>query len=394
MQYRVRALDEAQRLLTLTLDAADELDAREQAASRRLTILSLTRAALRPSLRRSNAFDLLLFVQEFHTLVGAGLSVIETLEALSEKEASSETRAILMRMITHLRGGMRLSAALQQQAEVFPPLLVGIVQAAEGTSDLPRALSRYLQYETRMRGVRQKVASSAIYPAILLAVGGAVGVFLLGYVVPRFAAIYQTGGRELPFGSRMLLQWGGIVESHGAAMLIGFVGVVASAIVLARRQLKDGAWWRMLTLLPGLKRRIELFELSRLYLTLGMLLEGGIPVQRALHLARSVMSAPRQHLIDGARRLIESGTALSQSLAASSLGTPIALRLIRAGEQSGQLGPMLTHSAMFYEEENTRWIERFTKTFEPLLMAAIGIVIGTIVVLLYMPIFDLAGSIQ
>lgn len=394
MQFRIRALDRSQRLLTLTLDAADEADASEQTINRHLTPLSVTRGSTRLQLRRRKPFDLLLFVQEFNTLIGAGLSVIETLEALVEKEAAAETRAILSRLITHLRGGMRLSSALQQQSEVFPSLLIGIVSAAEGTSDLPRALSRYLHYETRMRSVREKVASSAIYPAILLSVGGAVSLFLLGYVVPRFAAIYQTSGRELPLGSRLLLSWGDFAQQHSIAIVAAFVGVVVGVALWARRQLKHGTWWQTLTLFPGLKQRIELFELSRLYLTLGMLLEGGIPVQRALQLARSVVSAARQLAADRAREHIESGGSLSEALATTELSTPISLRLIRAGEQSGQLGPMLTQSALFYEEENARWIERFTKTFEPLLMAVIGIVIGGIVVLLYMPIFDLAGSLQ
>ncbi|MDY6948517.1 MAG: type II secretion system F family protein [Pseudomonadota bacterium] len=394
MQFRIRALDQSQRLLTLTLDAADEADASEQVISRHLTPLSVTRSGAKLQLRRRKAFDLLLFVQEFNTLVRAGLSVIETLEALVEKEAGAETRAILARLISQLRSGMRLSQALQQQSEIFPSLLVGIVAAAEGTSDLPRALSRYLHYETRMRSVREKVASSAIYPAILLSVGGAVSLFLLGYVVPRFAAIYQTGNRELPLGSKLLLGWGAFAQQHSVVIVTTFVTVLIGVALWARRQFAQGTWWQTLTLLPGLRQRVALFELSRLYLTLGMLLEGGITVQRALRLARAVLSPALQVASDRVREQVESGGTLSDALATSALSTPISLRLIRAGEQSGQLGPMLTQSAAFYEDENARWIERFTRTFEPLLMAVIGIVIGGIVVLLYMPIFDLAGSIQ
>jgi general secretion pathway protein F len=394
MQFRVRALAPDQQLLSLVLEAADEADAREQALSRRLTPLSIAPAASKLGAGSRREFDLLLFVQEFHTLVRAGLSVVEALEALAEKNPSAESRAILTRLISHVRGGMRLSNALQQQPEVFPPLLIGVVQAAEGTSELPRSLSRYLQYEVRMRAIREKVTSSAIYPAILLGVGGAVSFFLLGYVVPRFAAIYQSSGRELPLASRLLLNWGGFVEQHSLLLLGIFLCAFGAAVLWIRSLLKSGGWWQALMLLPGLKERVELFELSRVYLTLGMLLEGGIPIQRALQLARSVVTFQRQSSVDTARLHVEAGNALSEALATTGLSTPISLRLVRVGEKSGQLGPMLTESALFYEQENARWIERFTKTFEPVLMAAIGVVIGGIVVLLYMPIFDLAGSMQ
>lgn len=147
-------------------------------------------------------------------------------------------------------------------------------------------------------------------------------------------------------------------------------------------------------MLPGARPRLEILELSRLYLTLGMLLEGGIAVQQALKLSGAVVDAQRQPALDAVRGAVESGDSLSVALERYGLSTPVALRLLRVGEQSGQLGHMLTRTAAFYEGETTRWIERFTKAFEPVLMAAIGLVIGLIVILLYMPVFDLAGSLQ
>jgi general secretion pathway protein F len=125
-----------------------------------------------------------------------------------------------------------------------------------------------------------------------------------------------------------------------------------------------------------------------------MLLDGGIAVQNALRLSAAVIDAPRQAALAAVRTAVESGDSLSASLERHGLSTPVALRLLRVGEQSGQLGQMLTRTAAFYDGETTRWIERFTKTFEPVLMAAIGLVIGLIVILLYMPVFDLAGSLQ
>jgi general secretion pathway protein F len=393
VQYQVRALDSQQQLHTLLLEALDEADARAQALTRRLTPLSVQQREGLGTTRRA-AFPLLLFVQELQALLAAGLSVIESLDTLVEKDPMPARRAVLARLAQHLREGQRLSAAMRQQPTIFPPLFVGVVQAAENTSDLPQALMRYVEYETRVDAVRHRVVSAAIYPTILLVVGGAVSLFLLGYVVPRFASVYQSGGRDLPWASQMLLGWGQFASQYATWLFTAFAVVVSAAIWFARQQIATGGWWRALRVLPGAKPRLEILQLSRLYLTLGMLLEGGIAVQHALKLSAQVIDAQRQPALATVQAAVESGDSLSAALERHGLSTPVALRLLRVGEQSGQLGHMLGRTAAFYEGETTRWIERFTKAFEPALMAIIGLVIGLIVILLYMPVFDLAGSLQ
>ncbi len=396
MEYVIRALDARQQVQSLVLDALDEADARRQATAQQLTPLNVTarRGLAGRSGRAARHFSLLLFAQELHALMVAGLSVIEALDALIEKETLPERRAILARLAQRLREGLRLSAALQAQGGVFAPLFVGIVQAAEGTSDLPAALSRYIDYETRLASVRHRVVSAAIYPAILLVAGGLVTLFLLGYVVPRFAAVYQSAGRDLPWASQMLMQWGQFAGRHAAALAGACAALAAALAWWAKRQVAAGGWLRILRALPGAGAHLDVLSLSRLYLTLGMLLEGGIPVLRALGLCTAVVGAEQAAALARVGHDVESGGSLSDALERHGLSTPIALRLLRVGEQSGQLGQMLTRTAAFYEGETTRWIERFVRTFEPALMAAIGLVIGLIVILLYMPIFDLAGSLQ
>src|SRR6185369_957555 len=126
----------------------------------------------------------------------------------------------------------------------------GVVQAAEGTSDLPRALARYLDYETRLEGVRHKVVSAAIYPVILLVVGAAVSLFLLGYVVPKFAAVYQGSGRPLPWASQMLMGWGVFAGQYAGWLFAAFAAGVGAAFWWVRRHMSGGGWWRSLGLLP------------------------------------------------------------------------------------------------------------------------------------------------
>ncbi len=391
MQYEVRALTAEASVARLSVDALDEADARRQVEARGLFVSSVRR---RGGARAGGGISLVLFSQELLALLSAGLGVVEALEALLEKEANPALANVLGRLLAGLRDGKRFSSVLAEQPDRFPPLYIGIVKAAEGTSDLPRSLARYIDYQQRIDAVRSKIVSAAIYPSILLMVGGGVSAFLITYVVPRFAEVYQGAGRNLPFMSRLLLSWGQFAASHTVLLLAG-LGALAAVLVLGTRQLlARGGIAGLLARLPGFGERVRIYELSRLYLTLGMLTEGGIPIVQAIDTVQGMVSPAVRGGLRQARLAVESGLPLSSAFAANGLTTPISLRMLRVGERTGDMGPMLTQSAAFYDGEISRWIDRFTRTFEPLLMAAIGLVVGAIVVLLYMPIFDLAGDMS
>ncbi|NHZ37435.1 type II secretion system F family protein [Massilia rubra] len=395
MQFAVRTLAPDLSISSQVVDAQDEADARRQCEARGLFVSAVepVRAA---GLRRSRgaSLSLVLFSQELLALLTAGLGIVEALEALLEKETSVSTRNVLERLLGGLREGKRFSSVLADQPDLFSPLYIGIVRAAEGTSDLPRSLARYIDYQQRIDVVRSKIVSAAIYPVILLAVGGGVSMFLITYVVPRFAEVYQGAGRNLPWMSQMLLGWGQFASGHTSVLLGGLALLVSALVLLWRRLAGNGGLARLVTRLPGIGERVRIYELSRLYLTLGMLSEGGITIVNAIDTVQAMVSSSMRASLSAARISIESGLPLSSAFEANSLTTPISLRMLRVGERTGDMGPMLTQSAAFYDGEISRWIDRFTRTFEPLLMAAIGLVVGAIVVLLYMPIFDLAGDMS
>ena len=395
MQFAVRTLAPDLSIASVVVDALDEADARRQVEMRGLHVSAVEPAGGGGLQRaRGGKLSIVLFSQELLALLNAGLGIVEGLEALLEKEANPAARVVLERLLAGLREGKRFSSVLAGQPALFPPLYVGIVRAAEGTSDLPRALARYIDYQQRIDTVRAKIVSASIYPVILLCVGGGVSAFLIGYVVPRFAEVYQGAGRNLPWMSQLLLEWGQFASSHGVPILLCALALLALAIAGARRVLRSGGIARLLARLPGIGERARIYELSRLYLTLGMLSEGGITIVNAIETVQSMVSPALRQSLANARAAIESGRPLSDAFEAHGLTTPISLRMLRVGERTGDMGPMLTQSAAFYDGEISRWIDRFTRTFEPLLMAAIGLVVGAIVVLLYMPIFDLAGDMS
>jgi len=394
MQFEVRALSPENRLQTLLIEAADTVAARRAVEVQRMRVVSLKACTGMHVRGRRGNFSRVMFSQEMLALLEAGLSLIEALEGLIEKESSPVSRSVMEALITRIREGSRLSDAVEQQPEFFPPLFVGIIRAAEKTSDLPQALNRYIDYQGRLDQVRSKIVSAMIYPGVLFSVGGLVCLFLMTVVVPRFAAVYQGSGRQMPFMSKLLMSCGEFLGKY--PWLVG--GVVIAAVILLvsyiRRNNRQGGWSRLAQRIPGLRERARIMELSRLYLTLGMLLEGGITIVMALEMVESAVSAETRLKLGRARAEISNGEPASYAFETHGLTTPIALRMLRVGERSGQLGSMLTRSARFYEGESARWIERFSKMFEPILMAVIGVVIGVIIVLLYMPIFDLAGSLQ
>jgi general secretion pathway protein F len=396
MRYRVKAMKAGTGVVSLALDARDEADARAQAAGQGYAVVAVTGASgLRlPALQRRARFPLLLFTQELLALLQSGISLVESLETLAEKETRTETRAVLGRILDALYEGKPFSAALQTVTDVFPDLYVATVRASERTGDLAEALGRYVAYQSQLDVVRKKLVSASIYPAILIGVGTLVTLFLLGYVVPRFSHVYEDMGGDIPLVSRLLMHWGQLVEAHGALLGILLLGGFAALGWWIARPATRARALGVLRNIPAMGERVRVYQLTRFYRTLGMLLSGGIPVIPALGMVAGLLDPDLRGRLDGAGRLIREGKPISVAMEASGLTTPVALRLLRVGERTGQMGDMMERIAVFHDEELARWVETFTKTFEPLLMAAIGVVIGGIVVLMYLPIFELAGSLQ
>lgn len=396
MEFMIKATHAREGVVTLQLDAIDAADAQSQAQARGYAVLSVKASSLRYglTLRGRTKFPLSLFSQEFLALLRAGLAVVEGLEALAAKEQQPENRQLLERVLAQLYEGKTLSQALGQQPKAFTPLYVAIVRASENTGDLPEALDRFIAYQGQLDLVRKKIISASIYPAILILVGGLVTLFLMAYVVPRFSQIYQDLGDNLPWLSQVLLQWGQLLQQHGTAVLLTTLSLLAAMLFAATRPALQTLAGQVVWRIPALGERMRVYQLARFYRTLGMLLRGGVPVVAAMEMASGLLPAALAAQLQLAAQAIRTGQPMSAAFAANGLTTPVALRLLAVGERTGDMGKMLEHVASFYDEDMARWVDWFTKLFEPLLMAIIGVMIGTIVVLMYMPVFELAGSIE
>jgi general secretion pathway protein F len=397
MQFEIRSIDKSSSVSTLMMDASNLDTATKMASDRGLRILSIVPRQKIPGLtqrRASKDFPLGQFSQELLTLLDAGLALVESIETLSEKEHKPERRDLLDRLVADLYRGAALSRALSQFPDVFPPLYIATVRASERTGGLSEALGKYVAYQSQLDTVKKKIINASIYPVVLAIAGLLVIGFLMGYVVPRFARIFEDLGGEIPWMSRLLIQWGHLARDYGGTLLAASLALVAAGTFWLTRPGTPAQVLQWLQRLPAIGERIRIYQLTRFYRSLGMLLRGGMPAVASLELVTGLLPGALNQRLIAATQLIRAGTTMSVAMETSGLTSPVSARMLRVGERTGQMGDMMERIALFYDSEISQWIDWFVRLFEPLLMAFIGLVIGFIVVIMYFPIFELAGSIK
>lgn len=382
---------------TQTLEFADvtEGEACRRASARGLRVLAVEHgASAAPAATGRVTFPLILFSQELLALLDAGLNLTEAISTLHAKERVPAVRAVLDGVLRALREGRTLSDVLAAFPQHFSDVYVATVRASERTGDLPRSLSRFIAYQSQFDVLRKKLVSAAIYPAMLLTVGGFVTLFLLGYVVPRFSVVYESSGRDLPWMSAMLLAFGKALYGNWQIAL-ALLAAIVGALVWGLSRAQGRAWLLELVLrLPWLALRADEFRLARFYRAVSLLLASGISLPRAMGMVHGLLGPAQQDALRQCRLAIEEGQSLSVALVANGLAGEVAESLVKVGERSGQMADMLERAARFADDEFSRWVDWASRLLEPMLMVVIGLVIGTVVVLMYMPIFDLAGSLR
>lgn len=268
-----------------------------------------------------------------------------------------------------------------------------MVRATETTGGVKEAIQRFMEYRTQVAAIRRKLVAASVYPAILVAVGMLVISFLMLYVVPRFSIAFDDIQNKKQLAGFVFI-WGGWVRTHESWAWGGFAGVlIALAFTVLHPSSRRYVMVHLIKV-PAIGRRMQVFQLARLYRTLGLLMRSGLPLTHALRLARDAMPSYLLTNMDGAYGLVTEGLPLSRALSQHQLATEVASRLLVAGESSGNLDDMLERVANFHDQEVSGWVDLLGRVLEPILMIGIGLVIGIVVLLLYMPIFELANSVR
>src|SRR5204863_6269026 len=231
--------------------------------------------------RRAGAFKTSLFSVELLSLLEAGLNLVEALQTLAEKDVASERADVLTGLVASIHRGEPFSRAVAAFPQHFSPLYVATIKASERTGNVKEALSRYIAYQEELERVKKKVVSASIYPAILVIVGALVLGFLMFYVVPRFAQVYEDMAGTLPFFSQLLLAFGSFVGKHSMALVCAMLAIGGLSAWMLSRPVVRTALRKRLWRLPALGSRMKVYQLARLYRTAGMLMRAGIPAMRA-----------------------------------------------------------------------------------------------------------------
>lgn len=363
--------------------------------SENVFIIDLRLKKITFNLKKASSFNVVIFVHELKTLLHSGLSITEGLDVLLSHHAESNPNSPIYKIRDALNQGVPLSQAMFQCGEnVFPPLLIATVAASERNGTLIQALTSYIRYDEQISSLKSKIYNASMYPILLVGMALMVTLFLLMYLVPRFGAIYDGVDMDLPLASKLMLELG-VWLGHYRWYVIGIMVIIF--IWLVRKVILHGIENTLMQLLSGfppLRKRLEVVFLSRFFRGLALLLDAGASVIQSFDMLSSVLSPVQQQQLLRAKDLVLQGNSLSDSLYQAGLSTSVSARLLAAGDQNGEISAMLRQSADFHDLDLSQFIERFSRLLEPVLMLAIGLFIGMIVVLLYMPIFEMASGLQ
>src|SRR5688500_15771270 len=312
MRYRVKALRGASEVALLPVDALNEVEATEFARRQGYEVVSVRReGAFSFGVPGRSAFPVIQFSQELIALLRAGLTIVEAAEILHRKEENTKHRDMLNDLLVKLRQGMKFSAALGSFPALFSPLYVATIRANERTGSIQEALDRYISYRSQVEGIRSRIVSASIYPALLLGVGGLVIFFLLGYVVPRFSRVYRDAGERLPVLSRWLMETGQAIDGHGWGVLGALIGLAVIAYYFVSQPAAKRYLLELMLRLPVLGPRRRVYQLAQFYRTVSMLLRSGLPVLATLDMAKGMLSPTLQENLERAAQQVRNGISFS-----------------------------------------------------------------------------------
>jgi len=399
--YEYKAFDAGGKTVTGIIDAGTPKEARAKLKSQNMYVTKVAEAGEGVSLtaevrvsrlvRRVRRQDVVVMTRQLATLYRSGMPLLQSLTAISEQLEGHPMQRVVYNVREHVNAGEPLADALEQHPRLFNELYVNMVRAGEAAGALESILTRLAEYMEASQRQRTKVASSMIYPALMLVVGSGVLIFLMTFVVPRLTQIFLEMGQGLPTMTWVLIS----VSSFFASWwFLGFLVVLVAAIVAIRFNTRSGRGRYLLDRvrlrLPvagGLIRKLAVARFAR---TLGTLLAGGIPLLRALEIVRGVVgNEVIARDVGEARERISEGASMSEELRRSQEFPPIVVHMVAVGEASGSLEDMLFNVADTYDNEVETATNSLIALLEPLMIVVMGVIVGFIVLSVLLPIFEM-----
>lgn len=333
--------------------------------------------------------DVLAFTSELAIMLRAGLALDNALRVLIEMSYKPAVGELLQGILEAVKGGTPLSRALQAHNKLFGDFYINMVRSGEASGQMSGVLDRLVEHLERQRALRESVISATIYPAILVTVAIISLVVMLGFVVPQFEKLFAEMGDALPTPTRIVMGLGKAFTQYGLVMGIAAMGIGW----LAGRWLRSPAgrsWWQSrllrLPLVGGIALKYQLTLFSR---SLGTLLGNGVPMLTALHIATdTVGNVVLQQSLVRVAPIVKEGGRVVQALQSTGIFEPLAINLVRVGEETGRVGPMMLELAAILNREVETGIKRLLTLVEPVLILVLGVLIAAIIVSILMGILS------
>ena len=401
MKLEYQAYDQSGGEVTGTLEAQDEADGREALSRRGLFVTDIVADGSVGSVKRSGApikpgrgglKHLSMFTRQFYVLLSSGTQVVPALTALEQQMKDQRWRQVVGSVRARVEQGTALSEAMDAFPGFFDSVYRSMVSAGEGGGLLPEMIGRLADLTQKRLHVQSTIRGALAYPVLLISVAFAVLTLLLLFVVPRFSELFKSLNVALPPSTGVLISLSSALKSYWWAGLIGLFGAVVG--LKAWLSTKQGLRARdtVLLRLPKFGPILKSFATARIVRLLGVLLDGHVPVLEALRLTRSATSNVHySELMQRAQSLVAKGEPISASFAKTDLVSASVYETVRSGEQSGQVGPLLTNLANFLDEENDITLRSLTSIIEPLILVFLGVLVGFVAVSMFLPLFDLTS---
>ncbi|MBV8620760.1 MAG: type II secretion system F family protein [Curvibacter sp.] len=337
-----------------------------------------------------NQADILLLTSELSIMLRAGLALDNALRVLIGMSHKPSVAELTRTTLEDVKGGTSFSKALGKHRQLFGDFYINMIRSGEISGQMSAVLERLVEHMERLRALRENVVSATIYPAILLGVAVLSLVAMLGFVVPQFEKLFTDMGDALPMPTRIVMAMGHAFKSYGLFMAVGAVLVVA-LVMRWLRSPEGRLWWQTRVLrLPLLGRLMLKYELTLFSRSLGTLLGNGVPMLTALHIAtETVTNAVLRQALSGVAPKVKEGGKVVDAITATGIFEPLAVNLIRVGEETGRIGPMMLELANILNRDVEVGIKRALTLVEPVLIIVLGLMIASIIVSILLGILSI-----
>lgn len=398
--FLYQARDDGGKHINGSVEAADQAAAAALLMDRGLMVISMKSGAVkRTRVKRKQgkikSQDLVVFTRQLATMMDAGLPLVQTLNALEEQTENKLFKPVLHQITQRVEQGEAFSRALVEHPRIFTKLYVSMVEAGEMGGLLAEILDRLACYLESTARLKKKIKSAMAYPVIVCVIALLIALFLIVKIIPVFGDIYKDFGAQLPGPTQLLINISDIVRNYYL-----YVGAAVGALIFVFSKLKRtkrGAaiWDRAMLKMPVFGKLVHKIAMSRFARTFAALLRSGVPILETLRIVgQSAGNSVVERAVEQTASGIERGDNLAVAMGQHPIFPPMLVRMVSAGEQTGKVDVMLEKISDFYDEEIEATLSALTSLIEPLLIVVLGLVVGSIVVCMFLPIFKLNQIVQ